>query len=451
MPLDATNQVIDSMALAPLNVSDFVQRLDVPHVHEYFGVWSVHEETFRAAADHAARIDLQAHVRANAGEAESAMRSEYEVAPGGVAIIEISGPMMKFASSFSGGTSTVRARRQIRLAASDEEVGSIVIRIDSPGGTVSGTKDLADEVAAAARKKPVYAFIEDLGASAAYWVASQARQVFANETALVGSIGTFAVIEDYSGRAAQLGIKVHVIRAGQFKGSGQPGTEVTSEQLAEWQRIVNGLNEHFLRAVSAGRSMAMDRVREIADGRVHVGAEALRLGLVDRIQSFDQTISQARKPGSSKMSERTETQQPASTSSAAPASYHELVAGCVGADAGFICSQLERKATLSQAQANWMAEQNQRIAAARADADQAKAAQKKPGQDPVTGPAKGAAAAASSGDPIGEWNEAVAAKVKAGFSRAKAVSAVNRENPDLRVAMLQAHNQAHGRRVDLVH
>jgi len=185
----------------------------------------------------------------------------------------------------------VLLRQQIRHAFRNTDAAGILLRFDSPGGTVAGTEDLAADIAAAAGGKPVYGYAEDLCASAAYWGYSQCTKTFANATALVGSIGTYMAIEDLSGHAEQLGVKVHVIRAGTFKGAGTPGTEITDDQLAEWQRIVDELNAHFIAGVARGRRMGESKVRELADGRVHVGQAAVQLGLVDVIESFDDTLA----------------------------------------------------------------------------------------------------------------------------------------------------------------
>lgn len=179
----------------------------------------------------------------------------------------------------------------LRQSGTDPAVRGILLRIDSGGGEVPGTADLAATIADVRRQKPVAVFIEDTGASAAFWVSSQATRLFANETAMVGSIGTFATLVDLSEQAEALGIKVHVIKAGEFKGLGVPGTEVTDSQLAEVQRIVNSINEHFVLGVANGRGMSVDAVRSLADGKVHVGQEAVRVGLVDEIADLERVIS----------------------------------------------------------------------------------------------------------------------------------------------------------------
>lgn len=275
------------------------ETLPQAHVEQYFGLWAIQEEPFRAAVAKVEGIDLTVHVAQQRARPDpSRGYQDYSIVRDNVALIELNGPLMKYSSSLSGGTSTVAVRRQIRNAVEDEQVASILMVVDSPGGTVAGTFDLVDEVAKAAKRKPLWAYIEDLGASAAYAVASQARAVYANRTAIVGSIGTFMVIEDQSARAEKLGIKVHVIRAGQFKGAGTPGTKISDEQLAEWQRLVNEYNQFFISALAEGRRMAVARAQGLADGRVHIGESARKLGLIDGVRTLDETLDQLTGPSS---------------------------------------------------------------------------------------------------------------------------------------------------------
>jgi signal peptide peptidase SppA len=215
---------------------------------------------------------------------------------GGVAVLDIEGPLMKFDSKY-GGTNTVRVRQALRAAAADDAVGSIMVRIDSPGGHVAGTKELADDVKAVDAVKPVFAYAEDLMASAAYWIGSQARRVFANDTAMVGSIGVFSVVWDTSKAADMQGVKVHVISTGEHKGSFADGTPVTPEQLAEVQRLIDGTNDFFLAAIKEGREMTPGAVKAVADGRVWLAKEAKALGLIDGISSFEAALDYARGKG----------------------------------------------------------------------------------------------------------------------------------------------------------
>lgn len=270
------------------------RHLTVPtfaRLDEYFGPWAYEPVRFQLAWQAAAAKNLFSHVNAGPSPRPQTMTTMVPVRGGkNVAVIEMNGSLMKQQPSM-GGTSTVQLRRDIRSAASDPNVSSILISIDSPGGTVAGTQDLAKDVRDARKKKFVYAQINDLGASAAYWVASQANQVFANApTALVGSIGTILTVYDESAAAEQAGIKALVFATGPLKGAGTPGAPVTEEQVAHFQRIVNETQTHFDAAVMKGRGLTPSQLAGVRTGGVFPAAEALDRRLIDGIQDFDSTL-----------------------------------------------------------------------------------------------------------------------------------------------------------------
>ena len=213
----------------------------------------------------------------------------YFVTPHGVAVIECDGPMMKHKSKF-GGCSTITARQAIRAILQDKDAGSILLHVDSPGGNVAGTAELANEIREANTQKPVHAHIDDMGASAAYWVASQARRVTANALGMIGSIGTFAILADESKALDMAGVKLHLITTGEMKGAGADGV-VTDELKSEVQGIVNSINDVFLAEIGASRGMTPKQVRDLATGQVWMAAEAKKLGLIDAVMSFDQALA----------------------------------------------------------------------------------------------------------------------------------------------------------------
>jgi signal peptide peptidase SppA len=427
--------------------------VSVPHLDQYFGLWAMHGETFESMFARVAGMNLTAHILDN--QAKSAVsngddEAKMQMLEGGIALISIVGAMTKYGSSFSEGGATVRVRRAVRTAAADPNVKAIVLGIDSPGGMVAGNRDLADDVAAAAGAKPVYAFIEDLGASAAYWVASQTRKIYANPMALVGSIGTYGVVYDMSAAAAQQGIKALLFSSGEYKGMGAPGTEINDKQKAEYQRTVDAMNAHFLEAVSKGRKMPMEKVKALADGRIHLAAEAQGMGLIDAVMSFDAMLSEIRNAtGQSAAVKNTSTRRgvvmneaqiaAAETVEVKPvaATYQEIVGKCKGADEKFICKALAGSMTVEQAADAWMEEQNSRISAANEAAAQVQT--KRPGVKDLEGTGKGGSTE-SAADPITAWNEAVAAKVQSGMDKSRAISAVARENPELRQSYVEAYN-----------
>jgi signal peptide peptidase SppA len=147
-------------------------------------------------------------------------------------------------------------------------------------------------VADAAGKKPVYAFLEDLGASAAYYVASQATKIFANEpAAFVGSIGTMIGLYDYSKAAERDGIEAIVLATGPLKGTGFAGAAITEAQREYLQNLANESQKGFDRAVRDGRGLSQEELESVRTGAVFVAEEALRRKLIDGIQSLDQTIA----------------------------------------------------------------------------------------------------------------------------------------------------------------
>lgn len=425
---------------------------NAPFLEQYFGAWAVLESVFMGGIDRLKSFDLNLHLKsAQAAEAMSAgaQGGSYEVANEDIAVIYLSGSLMKQESSFSAGTSTVLARRKIRAAVNNDNIAGILLHIDSPGGTVSGTRDLADEVAAASKKKPVYAYAEDLMASAAYWVGSQATKVFCNPTAIVGSIGTFMVLEDSSQQAAQEGVKVHVIRAGDFKGVGVPGTVVGENAISEWQSLVDQLNAHFIAGISAGRNLPADRVKQLADGRVHVGEAAQSLGLVDGVQSLDDTLSALVAASSPKkrkkiMSAENDTQviaRAAAELKPAAATLAQIKAACQNADASFVMAQLEANSTLDDVRANWSAKLQSDLAASKAENERLKALAEKPGVAPVTGSGKKPEQASFDGDPIAAWDIELSKKLALGMKKDAAVKTLVREQKDLHAAYIATYNE----------
>jgi signal peptide peptidase SppA len=202
------------------------------------------------------------------------------------AVIPILGPLAKDPwVEMYGGTSALLAQAAIRVARAAEDVDSIFLLIDSPGGEVAGIEELAGEVALAAEAKPVYAHIDDLGASAALWVASQATRVTANATAEVGSVGVVAVVPDTTEAWAKLGVKFHVVSTGDQKGALVDGVPVTEGALEELQQRVDDIHIHFRLALIEGRDLSDDALEKLSDGRIVGAEEALTLGLVDGLST----------------------------------------------------------------------------------------------------------------------------------------------------------------------
>lgn len=256
----------------------------VKRLSQYVGAWAIEPAAAGRLADAVQRIDAPSHLASMEGIDVAQPRAG--VGRDGVAVLEIRGPVTKYGTSLSEAGSTLRMRQLIREYAADRKVKSLMLLIDSPGGTVCGTPDLADAVAKFG--KPTAAYIEDCGCSAAYWIAAQCDTVYCNSAASVGSIGVYSVLVDSSEQAGMLGLKVHTISTGPLKGAGVDGTVITDEQLADAQRSVDSINRLFTAAVVAGRGFTDEQVASVATGQVWIGEEAVALGLVDGISTAPQ-------------------------------------------------------------------------------------------------------------------------------------------------------------------
>lgn len=424
----------------------------VDHLDQYFGLWCIEPNRFMRTWEAVTKMDLAAHV----AKAETRSVATTPTRTEDVAVIDIEGSLTKRGSSLSGASSLIELRRQVRSAANDSTVSGIVLRIDSPGGTSAGTADLANEVRAANKKKPVFAFVEDMAASAAFWVASQAEKIFVNDkTAEVGSIGTFIGLFDMSEAAKNEGIRPVVIKSGEFKGAGFPGTEITPEIEGNLQELVDKTQAVFTEAVANGRGMTVKQIEKLADGRVHVAEDAIEMGLADGIKTFDQTLRalagaiKERRTAVSKPKSEVVVMDPKQV-----ATLEDLKLHCIGADSNWIVEQLSKQATLDQAISSWIECQNETIDGlymevesyqediakrdARIEELEAEKKTKPPGVEPLGqkegGPRTG-------GDAKEMFESLVSEHMSAtGCTRSKAWAAVARANPALREQLIEESN-----------
>lgn len=231
----------------------------------------------------------------------------------GVAVLPIEGVVAKRMNLFthiSGGVSSTMLQQELAKALEDPSVQAIILQIDSPGGAVDGTQELANAVFQARGKKPIVALADGCACSAAYWVAAAADQVFAaSDTTMVGSIGVVTSHVDVSAAEAQRGIRTTEITAGRFKRIASQYAPLSPEGRASIQGQLDHIYGVFVDAVGQYRGgIDASVVHEtMADGRVFLGQQAVDAGLVDGIATLDQLISQltqdgttaglARKPG----------------------------------------------------------------------------------------------------------------------------------------------------------
>lgn len=239
-------------------------------------------------------IDL-ASIEARLGKPLQNAEQGYTVRSG-VAVIPVNGVIgkrMNMFSEISGGASTELIARDINAALEDQSVQSILLHIDSPGGSVDGVENLADIIRAASQIKPVVSFADGTMASAAYWLGSAADAIVASSsTAQIGSIGVVATHRDVSRAQEMAGIKTTEISAGRYKRIASQYGPLTESGQAEIQRQIDGIYTIFVDAVAQNRGVSAEKVlAEMADGRVFLARDAQARGMVDYIASLDATIS----------------------------------------------------------------------------------------------------------------------------------------------------------------
>lgn len=242
------------------------------------------------------KIDLAA-VEAKLGRPlqNNTQQAQYTLRDG-VAIIAIDGVIakrMNMLTQVSGGTSSQLVGQALQGALTDPNVHSIVLAIDSPGGTVDGTQSLANAVSAASQIKPVVTLASGCMCSAAYWIGSAARSVFiADGTTMTGSIGVVTSHTDISGAQEKQGLKTTEITAGKYKRIASQYGPLTADGRQSIQDSLDYTYGLFVDAVAKYRNASPGVVlRDMADGKVFIGKQAIDAGLVDGIIGLDALLA----------------------------------------------------------------------------------------------------------------------------------------------------------------
>ena len=173
--------------------------------------------------------------------------------------------------------------RTVRQIGDDASAKALILRIDSPGGTVVGGESLYRHLRAVAEKKPVIAVLGEVAASGGYMVALAADHIVAREGTLTGSIGVIMQTTDITGLLAKLGIEAEAIKSGPLKAVPSPVERLTDEGRAATRRLVDDMYQMFTAMVAERRGLPLPRAIELADGRVYTGRQARAAGLVDSL------------------------------------------------------------------------------------------------------------------------------------------------------------------------
>ena len=215
---------------------------------------------------------------------------------GSVALIPVMGTIAHRIEAFSdissgGGTSTNLLANRLREAVADPAVSTIVLDVDSPGGSVGGVPEVADLIHELKAQKRIVAVANEFAASAAYWIAAAASELVITPSGQVGSIGVFMMHQDLSKLAEMEGVKTTFIHAGPHKVEGNAFEPLSEEARAALQSKVDAYYDMFVKGVARGRGVPPATVRDkFGGGRMLLAKDALAVGMVDRIETMDAVL-----------------------------------------------------------------------------------------------------------------------------------------------------------------
>jgi protease IV len=216
---------------------------------------------------------------------------------GNIALIRVQGVIASDAGSGQGlltagaVASSDDLMKQLKKADADSRIKAILLRVNSPGGSAAAGEEVAEAVSKV--KKPVVVSISDLGASAAYMIASQADWIVATPASFVGSIGVILELPNYQGLYQKLGISQLDLHEGKYKDIGSPTRPMTPFEKQFLQSQLKSVYEQFIQIVARGRKMPADKVRPLATGLFWTGEQAKPLGLVDELGNYDDAVQAA--------------------------------------------------------------------------------------------------------------------------------------------------------------
>lgn len=225
------------------------------------------------------------------GVGTNSLRAPVLIGPGVVALIEIKGMVTTDYTGAPFGVTSRTLVEALRSADRNPMVKAILLRVNSTGGDVVAS----DEVYRSLKglKKPVVAYLEEVAASGAYYIACGADKIVAHPATLTGSIGVIVEMPNAQKLMEKLGVEIVVIKSGPHKDEGSFYRGLTEEEKVYWQKLVDRVHQMFVEVIVKERGLPEERVKSIADGRIILGEEALKLGLVDELGSFDDALKLA--------------------------------------------------------------------------------------------------------------------------------------------------------------
>ncbi|BDG06372.1 signal peptide peptidase SppA [Anaeromyxobacter oryzae] len=274
--------------------------------------------------------------------AYSAVRGEAPALSSGprIGIIEVKGQI----GAGPQGVDADRVMKNIRKFAQDDGLKAVVVRVDSPGGAVGPSQEIYDELRKLAAKKTVVCSMGTLAASGGLYVSMACPKIVAEPGTLTGSIGVISMFPNVKALADKVGVRVETIKTGAYKDAGNPFREMTEQDRAYWQAIVENTLVQFVKAVADGRKMDEAKVRAIADGRALTGAQAKDAGLVDQLGNFYDAVELARQDAKLGSGEPNLVYPPDEKGRF----LEQLMGGAASAAADAVATRLEQRAAAAQ-------------------------------------------------------------------------------------------------------
>ena len=180
--------------------------------------------------------------------------------------------------------------RLIHSIATDTRLKALLLDIDSPGGSATGSEVLYREIQRVSEMKPVYAYVRGMAASGGYYLACAATKVYALPTALVGSIGVIYLRPVLEQLLAKIGVEFSVYKSGEFKDMTGFWRAPSDRESEKFQELINEIFDNFVTVVANGRSLEESKVREVATGEVLTAQRGVNVGLVDEIGDFQDAL-----------------------------------------------------------------------------------------------------------------------------------------------------------------
>lgn len=200
-----------------------------------------------------------------------------------VGVVEVKGPITE-------PESTIKTLRDFRY---NQKIKAVVIRINSPGGAVGASQELYEEILRLNKEKPVVASLATVAASGGYYTSLGARYIVANPGTVTGSIGVIMKVPNIGALLEKLGIKTTVVKSGTFKDLGSITRDMTEDERALLQGVMQDIQRQFVTAVAKSRKLSEEQVSTIADGRIMTGHQALDAKLVDELGNFSVAVDKA--------------------------------------------------------------------------------------------------------------------------------------------------------------